>query len=209
MKGFEKCFLHSFLPPFLGMLLLVPSPVFTCGVDEMLREILWLIVFAFPYFLYMKTNMTLIQMGFCERQNYSSLRKRAGCFQPDKPSTILHMWDIVPGDHEAWAVATLDHTIRQSCCVGLQMRSIALRVWPKKWCTCSSSTKLPLLSFSVSQHCMPWIGPTNPVWGVGAQSQGKVTVLCCKWVTCRPQSKSVRGSRYLCALCAVLETEQV
>lgn len=172
----------------------------------MLREILWLIVFAFPYFLYMKTNMTLIQMGCSDRQNYSSLRKRAGCFQPDMPNTIL--WDIIPGDHAAWAVAVLDHTTRQSCCVGLQLRVIALRVWPKK-CACSSSTKLLFLLFCVSQHCMPWIGPIDPVWGVGAQRQEKMTVLCCKWVRCRPQSKSMWGSRYLCVSCSVPETEQV
>lgn len=78
----------------------------------------------------------------------------------------------------------------QSCCVGLQLRSVTLSVWPKKWCTYSSSTKSWLLS-SMRQHHTPQAGATSSVWCMGAQSWREVTLLCCKSMTYRPHCSIV------------------
>lgn len=180
--------------PLLGMVL-----TYNCFIPSLYMqwwcygEILCLIVISFPY-LSKKTNMANIQRGCCQELDLffpekNSLQVSARHAEYHPPYVGHHSWRNM-----VWAVATPDHRTQQSCCVRPQLRSVALSVWPKERCTCRSSTKLWLHSFSMRQHHMPQIGATSCVWCMGAQSWREVTLLCCKSVTYKPYCKRVWGS---------------
>lgn len=165
------------------------------------------IAISFPY-LSEKTNTANIQRGCCQEMDLFFLEKNSLQVSARHAKYHLPYGRHRSWHHRVWAVAMPDHMTRQSSCVRLQLRSVALRVWPEKLCTYSSSTK-PWLLCSMRQHHTPQIGATSCVWCKGAQSQKEMTILCCKSMTYRPYCKRMWGSSFLCVSCSAHETGQV